>query len=161
MTDTTQMPEAWKALEKDLLAESPEVCLWMTVRGGLTLLKEIEFEYREKKLDQRGYTKKMNAALVDLAWVIGMLHRFSVVLPCHLLNPRHLDREEQFVTFTFYPIFWRWYNWWGDYLISLDQPERDLLFRLVTNRSGKVDRFYPPGDWLHHRSDPFVTLVVT
>ena len=52
------------------------------------------------------------------------------------------------------PFFWRWFNWWFDWLILKHTPEQlQYLSQLAQSRSPELLEWRPPGDWLHYRAE--------
>jgi len=83
--------------------------------------------------------------LSQLASTAEATERFDIVLPV-------MDYGQ------FSPYFWRWYNWWDDYLKGLQSREINLIDRMARNRKPGVEGYRPEGDWNRYRHTPAFRL---
>ncbi|HVV70682.1 MAG TPA: hypothetical protein VHI52_04145, partial [Verrucomicrobiae bacterium] len=59
----------------------------------------------------------------------------------------------------FSPFFWRWFNWWDDYMKALSSSEIGQIDRLARGRKPAVEDYRPDGSWLRYRHTPSFRLV--
>lgn len=92
------------------------------------------------------YAREMFALMRQLSEAAESTIRFSIVRPV-----------EGFGTFSVF--FWRWFNWWNDYVKSLNPDEVTELLRAVRDRDqAYLDSHRPAGDWLDYRKDPLFQM---
>jgi hypothetical protein len=145
---------------QDQLLACPEISVWMSAMGCLRTIGEYQVAWQSNTLSDRAYFRSVNSSLLELAASAEATHRFDVVLPVTVQNTwwGRKAREREFLEVQIYPPFWRWYNWWGDYLLSMIQSDRDFLYKLVLEQRPEVENYRPPGDWLKHRAEPALIL---
>lgn len=147
--------------DKDLLLSVPEISVWMTAFGCLRSVDEYLVEWRGDRITEKQYFKSINACLVNLAETADATHRFGVLLPS-TIEPhyrKHMrELDDAFLKVDFSPSFWRWYNWWSDYINTLKAYERKHVYHLAMERLRGLEAYRPAGDWLHHRSNPVLVL---
>ncbi len=145
----------------DILVHAPEISVWMTSFGCLRSVEEFLAEWKQKNITEKQYYKVVNSCLLNLAETADATHRFGVFLPA-TVEPhyrRHVrDRDDGFLKVEFSPFFWRWYNWWDDYISTLSTIERRRVYRLALERLPALDMYRPAGDWLHYRTNPVLVL---
>jgi hypothetical protein len=146
---------------QDVLLNAPEISVWMTAFGCLRQMGDIQQAYENKKISRKEYYASCNQMLVELAETADATHRFGVLLPS-AIEPYYKRRiknlDDAFLRVQFSPSFWRWFNWWDDYMKAKTDSERATLYHLVTARLAEVDSFRPAGDWLSYRSDAVLSL---
>ena len=147
-------------MERDPL-ESSEICVWMTAFGCLSSMNEFQTARSARVLTDKQYFKKSNACLISLAETADATHRFGVLLPA-TVEPHFRkvarERDDAFLKIDFSPSFWRWYNWWNDYINTLSIAERKHVYYLAMERLPGLDAYRPTGDWLTYRSNPVLVL---
>jgi len=140
-----------------LLVSVPEISVWMTAFGCLRSIDEFAVKWNRKNITRQQYYKAVNGCLFNLAETADATHRFGVLLPA-TIEPhyrRHLrERNDGLLKVDFSPSFWRWYNWWNDYINTLSTIEREYVYDLAMERLPALEMYRPGGDWLHYRSNP-------
>lgn len=143
------------------LLSTPEISVWMTAFGCLREISDISAAYQAKKLTPEKYYRSVNHMLVELAETADDTHRFGVLLPSSI-EPNYKKRvsalKDGFVQVEFSLSFWRWFNWWDDYMKSMPPVARNELYKLVTYRLPEVENYRPDGDWISHRKEPGLVL---
>src|SRR5690349_6802477 len=74
-------------------------------------------------------------------------HRFDVVFPV-------MAREQ------FSPFFWRWFNWWDDYLKALTPSQVAETERRTREGGSLIDDLRPKGHWVKYRNTPAIGFPV-
>lgn len=148
---------------QSLLLNTPEISVWMTACGCLRELSDIQAAHAANKIVKENYYRSVNAMLIELAETADLTHRFGVLLPA-AVEPHYKRRvgqlKDAFIKVEFSSFFWRWYNWWDDYMKAMDQASRNQLYQLVTFRLPDVETFRPKDDWVSYRSEPAFVLSV-
>jgi hypothetical protein len=93
-------------VQKEFLVNALEVSLFMTCCSMVNELRGIERVFRCGEISESVFQERYDALLAQLTEAVAATERFDVVLP--VIEDRR-----------FSPFFWRWYNWWDDYLKSL------------------------------------------
>ena len=147
---------------EELLLCAPEISVWMTAFGGLRTLAELQLEYSQQRITQKQYIRAANEALVSLVETADATHRFGVLLPATIephYGRRLRELTDAFLRVDFSPSFWRWFNWWQDYVRMLTISEKKHIYHLAMERVPLVDKYRPSGDWLNYRSESSLVLA--
>lgn len=146
MKTTTKPKKAARArLDAEFLAAAPEVSIFMACFGLVNELKVLH-KWRERgDLTERDFDNRFNCALSTFSLVADATWRFDLLLP--------VMGYAKFST-----CFWRWFNWWDDYIKAQPPMQLAHIEWLAKVCSHDVDQFRPAGDWLEHRSDPAFTI---
>jgi hypothetical protein len=157
----TQLPRP----PRDILNEGPEICVWMTAFGCLNEMHDILVLYRDGVIDKKAYFKRTNKMLVELADVADAATRFELVLPV-CLTPNYKEElaslDDIFVDVTFHPVFWRWFNWWDDYIRAVRAESKEAaerIYLVAMERLPELETYRPSGTWLKYRSNPSILLI--
>jgi hypothetical protein len=145
-----------EAQNDEELLIAPEICVWMTIYGGLRNICEVHAQYSCGKLSRSDYIKKSNELLINFVEAADFTHRFNVLLPATIeprYRSRHRSLDGTFVRVSFSSSFWRWFNWWDDYTKSLPIYVRKHIYHLAAERVSAIEKYRPEGDWLSYRSD--------
>jgi hypothetical protein len=137
-------------IEKDneFLRDAPEVSIFLACLGMIDELRYLERTFRAREMSDQVFFEQFNEILGQLTQVAEATERFDVLWPV-------MDYGR------FSPFFWRWFNWWDDYLQGLTTRQIGHLERLARGRKPTVNRHRPREDWLRHRQTPAFTLVVS
>ena len=137
-------------IEKDngFLREAPEVSIFLACYGMVEELRNLERAFRENELGDQGFFEEFNEVLSQLTKVVEATDRFDVVWPV-------MDYGR------FSPFFWRWFNWWDDYLRELRPRQLAQIERLARERKPAATQHRPKEDWLWYRHTPAFCLVVS
>lgn len=161
MTDAQLQSTMGGSKDRCLLVEVPEISVWMTAFGCLNSVEEVLTERRQLRISEKQYFKQVNGCLANLAETADATHRFGVLLPA-TMEPnyrKHLrERDDGFLKVEFSPSFWRWYNWWHDYVNTLSVAQRKYVYQLAVERLPGLEAYRPAGDWLNYRSNPVLVL---
>jgi len=146
---TTAKPKPAKVKDQEFADNACEVSVFMACFGLVNELKTTYAVLHQGKMSQEVFSHRFNSVLHQLCFTAESTTRFDIMLP--------VLRYGQFSSF-----FWRWFNWWDDYLKSLS-PVRIMALRLAAS-GGVADilaKYRPPGDWIAYNSTPPFTAVNT
>lgn len=87
------------------------------------------------------FQEKSKALLERLGEAVEATQRFDVVLPLMPANQ-------------FSPFFWRWFNWWDDFLKALTPSQVAETERRARERTTLIENLRPAGHWIEYRSAP-------
>jgi|SRR5436190_18649496 len=137
-------------VEKDneFLRKAPEISIFLACLGMIDELRHLERAFRASTMSDREFFEEFNDILCQLAQAADATERFDVVFPV-------MDYGK------FSPFFWRWFNWWDDYLQGLTPRQIGHLERLARARKPTLSRHRPVEDWLRYRQTPAFSLVVS
>ncbi|MGH7968484.1 MAG: hypothetical protein ACREIC_07110 [Limisphaerales bacterium] len=129
-----------------VLTDAPEVSVFLICLGLINQLRSLEQAFRQGTLKDRVFFDKFNTVLAQLSSIAEATERFDILLPV-------MDYG------CFSPFFWRWFNWWDDYMKALDSSEIGQIDRLARTRKPSVGEYRPEGDWVQYRHTPSFRLV--
>ena len=109
-------------------------------------LRGLERAVEVQDIDQEAFEEKSKAVLDRLTEAARATQRFDVVLP--------VMRGGQFS-----PFFWRWFNWWDDYLKALSPSQVAESERNARERGSLVQELRPKGNWLTYRDNPAIIFA--
>ena len=130
----------------DFLRDAPEVSIFLATLGLMNQLRALEQAFNKGELRDRVFFNKFNAVLAQLTSIVEATERFDIVTPI-------IDYGQ------YSPFFWRWYNWWDDYVKGLSSKELGSLDRLARACKPSVEDYRPAGDWVTYRHTPSFKLV--
>jgi hypothetical protein len=120
---------------------APEVCVYMACYGLITEMIEVRADLAQHRITKRFHAWRFVNLVSQFCEIASLTWRFDLVLP---VSDRGIPS----------PFFWRWYNWWEDYLKSLTPAQVQHMERLALDRAPELSRHRPPGAWVDHRADP-------
>ncbi len=147
MPKTTLKTKVQLRKDNKFLVEGPEVSVFLACLGSMNQLRSLEFAFRRGGLQDSAFFEHFNTVLAHLASIAEATERFDIVMPV-------MDYG------CFSPFFWRWFNWWDDYLKSLSTDEIGQIERLARMRKPAAERYRPEGDWVHYRHTAAFRLVL-
>jgi hypothetical protein len=118
--------------------EVPEGGVFLAILGGVNQLRSLVSDYEAGKITRTSLSRKGSGIIGDLCKIAEDTQRFDVVCPVVEYG-------------VFSDSFWRWFNWWNDYAITLTTRRR--LDGMLKRR--------PPGDWAKHRKTPAFEPYIT
>lgn len=133
--------------DQEFLLEAPEICIFLVCLGIITELGLLERTFKTGGLRRVEFLDRLNAELARLTKIVEAMERFDIVLPV-------MDYGR------FSPFFWRWFNWWHDYIKGLTPTQLGHVHRWARNRLPAVSQYRPPGHWLRYRHAPAFSLVL-
>jgi hypothetical protein len=135
------------ALEKDaaFFHSAPEISVFVACCVMINELRGLERSMRSGDISQGTFQEKSGTVLTRLNEAVEATQRFDIVLPV-------LERGR------FSPFFWRWFNWWDDYLKALTPSQVAQTERRASERGSLVDDLRPKGHWVSYRNTPALVL---
>lgn len=143
--------------DREILLNAPELSIWMVAFGCLSYLIEIRIAYANDHIDSKTFYPRFNEGFAEFIDTADATSRFGVVMPvvAEANFRRRMKKEPNFIIDAkFSSFFWKWYNWWDDYLGTLTKEQRERLRQLGMDRLPEIEHYRPPGDWINYRSDP-------
>jgi hypothetical protein len=134
--------------DNEFLRDAPEVSIFLACLGMIDELRYLERTFRAREMSDQTFFEQFNEILGQLTQVAEATDRFDVLWPV-------MDYGK------YSPFFWRWFNWWDDYLQGLTPRQIGHLERLARHRKSTVSRHRPREDWLRYRQTPAFTIVVS
>jgi hypothetical protein len=134
--------------DNEFLTTAPEVSIVLACLGMIDELRHLERSFKASAMSDQTFFEQFNEILGQLTRAAEATERFDVVWPV-------MDYGK------FSPFFWRWFNWWDDYLQGLTPRQIGHLERLARGRKPSVNRHRPYEDWLRYRQTPAFTLVLS
>lgn len=102
-------------------------------------LRGLERSLATGEINSNAFQAKSKTLLIRLAEAAEATQRFDVVWP--------VMSEGRFS-----PYFWRWFNWWDDYLKGLTPSRVAELERDARERGSLIEDLRPKGHWVRYRS---------
>jgi hypothetical protein len=131
--------------DKEFLLNAPEVSVFVVCLGLVSELSALDYALKHGELSSRAFSQKANAVLAHLNETAAATERFDIVMP--------VMSHGQYS-----PFFWRWFNWWGDYLKALSSTEFSEVARQALARVPTVNEYRPASDWATCRNTPAFTI---
>ncbi len=131
--------------DKEFLLNAPEVSLFIVCLGLFNELRTLDFALKRGELNRHDFSEKAHAMLSHLNETAAATERFDIVMP--------VMGHGQYS-----PFFWRWFNWWDDYLKGLTLTELGEVARQARERVPAVKEYRPADHWANYRSTPGFTL---
>jgi hypothetical protein len=132
--------------KKEFLRNAPEVSLFITCLGLVNELRGLDVAFRSGELTRRAFSEQAQAVLAHLNQTVEATERFDIVRPAMGYGQ-------------FSPSFWRWFNWWDDYLKGLSVTQLGDLARQARERVSTVNEYRPENHWVTYRPTPGFALV--
>jgi hypothetical protein len=156
----TQRPDRAKAMpktktkakvrrerEEEFLLEAPEVSIFLACAAVVNELRSLAQSYESGDLTRFDFSRRSTSVVAELSELAMATERFDIVCPILEFG-------------RFSPFFWRWFNWWTDFLKELTPRQLNLLER--TARGGDSPATHRPKDhWVKYRRTPAFALVIT
>jgi hypothetical protein len=138
----------FKAENSDrFLLESPEVSIFLACVSAVNELRNLAAAYECGDVSRVAFSRQSTTIVAGLCEVASATERFDIVCPVLEFGK-------------FSPFFWRWFNWWNDFLKDLTPRQVSYLERSA--REGAASRCHrPQNDWVKYRHTPAFALVIT
>jgi len=133
--------------EKDatFFLSAPEISVFVACCVMVNELRGLERAVHAGDIIDGAYAQKSRAVLDRLSEAVEATHRFDIVQPV-MQSGR------------FSPFFWRWFNWWDDYLKALTPSQVAETERRTRERGSLIEDLRPKGHWLTYRKTPAIAL---
>ena len=147
MPKTTSQLKVRIVKGKRHLREAPEVSVFMVCRAMVEELRSLAGAFNAQEITKRVFMSKCKTVLAQLHEAAEVTERFDIVLPV-------MDYGQ------FSPFFWRWFNWWDDYLKELSPRQVAHIQWLANKLKPAIDAHRPGAHWLRYRHAAAFTLVI-
>jgi hypothetical protein len=137
------------APEKDaaFFLSAPEISVFVACCVIINELRGLERSLRAGDISQSTFELKCTGLLARLDEAVESTQRFDIVFP--LIE--HCR---------FSPFFWRWFNWWDDYLKALTPSQVAQTERRARENGSLIDDLRPQGHWVKYRGTPAIRLPI-
>ena len=134
--------------DEKFLLEGPEVSIFLACLAAVNELRWLASAYECGELNRIAFSRESTSVVARLSELASATERFDIVCPVIEFGK-------------FSPFFWRWFNWWNDFLRDWTGRQVKRLERLVRegDPAGVAQR--PDNDWVRYRHTPAFALVIT
>lgn len=134
-------------VEKDgtFFLSAPEISVFVACCVMVNELRALDRGLQSGDVSASAFREKSKAVLDRLGEAAEATQRFDIIFPV-------MERGR------FSPFFWRWFNWWDDYLKTLPPSQVAETERQARERLSLVDVLRPKGHWVRYRDTPAITL---
>ncbi len=124
---------------------APEISVFVACCVMVNELRGLLRSRQADDISETTFQEKAKSVLKRLNEAVQATQRFDVVLP--------VMGQDQFS-----PFFWRWFNWWDDYLKALTPSQVAQTERRAREAGTLISDLRPKGHWLKYRSAPAIRL---
>jgi hypothetical protein len=126
---------------------APEISVFVACCVMVNELRGLQRSLQTGDITQTAFQDKTKPILDRLNEAADATQRFDVLFPV-------MDREQ------FSPFFWRWFNWWDDYLKALTPSQVAETERRAREGGSLIDDLRPKGNWVKYRNTPAICFPV-
>lgn len=148
MPKTKIKPKFRSRQDNEFLQEAPEVSIFLACVAAVNELRALAASYEAGELTRVAFSRRSTGVVAELSEVAGATERFDILCPVLEFGK-------------FSPFFWRWFNWWNDFLKDHTPRQVSYLVRRATNGDAANTAHRPKDDWLKYRHTPAFALVIT
>lgn len=134
--------------DAQFLLNAPEVSIFLACLALVNELRFLASAYDTGELNRTEFSQQSSSVVAELSELVAGTERFDIV--CPLL---------EFGQFS--PFFWRWFNWWHDYLRELRPGQVSYLEKLARQSAPRLQAHRPKADWVRYRDTPSFALVIS
>jgi hypothetical protein len=135
--------------EKDaaFFLSAPEISVFVACCVMINELRGLERSAHAGDIRDTVYQEKSRKVIERLSEAVEATQRFDIVQP--------VMQSGRFSSF-----FWRWFNWWDDYLKALTPSQVAETERRARERGTLIEDLRPKGHWINYRKTPAIALQV-
>lgn len=130
------------------LAAAPEVSIFLACVAAVNQLRALAAAYDSGELTRIAFSRRSTGIVADLSELANATERFDILCPV-----------VEFGTFS--PFFWRWYNWWHDFVDEFTPRQINQLVSVAQEGRACRTATKPKADWLCYRQTPAFALIIT
>jgi len=130
------------------LLDAPEVSIFLSCVAAVNQLRGLAAEYEAGEVSRIAFSRRSTTVVAELSELAGATERFDIVCPVLEFG-------------RFSPFFWRWFNWWNDFLKDHTPRQVSQLVRFAQGATVGSSGHRPKDHWLTYRSTPAFALVIT
>lgn len=144
-----KLNEVAREVEKDqaFYLAAPEISVFVACCVMVNELRGLQRSLQTGDITQRMFEDKTGPILDRLNDAAEATQRFDVIFPV-------MTREQ------FSPFFWRWFNWWDDYLKALTPSQVAETERRAREAGSLIEDLRPKGHWVKYRHNPAIHFPV-
>jgi hypothetical protein len=132
----------------EFLLHAPEVSIFLACVSAVNELRELASAYEAGELTRLAFSRRSTCVVGELSELASATERFDIVYPLMEFG-------------RFSPFFWRWFNWWNDFLKDLTPRHLSYLEKMAREGTANGRAHRPLNDWVHYRHTPAFALVIT
>lgn len=148
MPKTKVKSKSLAARDQAFLQVAPEVSIFLACVSAVNELRQLATAYECGEVTRRTFSHESSSVVAGLNELAASTERFDIVCPVMEFGK-------------FSPFFWRWFNWWNDYIKELTPRQISHLERLAREGEPTVNEQRPKADWVRYRHTPAFALVIT
>jgi hypothetical protein len=133
--------------KKDFRLEAPEVSIFLACLAAVNELRCLASSYDCGGLTRTEFSQESSIVVGELNELASATERFDIVCPVMEFG-------------SFSPFFWRWFNWWNDYLKDLKPRQVSYLEKLARDAAPALNTHRPKDHWVRYRHAPAFALVI-
>jgi hypothetical protein len=134
--------------DTDFLLTAPEVSIFLACLAAMNELRFLASAFEIGELSRADFSRQSSSLVAELNELASATERFDIVCPVIEFGQ-------------FSPFFWRWFNWWHDYLKELKPRQVNYLGKLARASAPTLQAHRPKADWVRYRHTPAFALVIT
>jgi hypothetical protein len=128
--------------------EAPEVSIFLACLASVNELRALANAYDCGEMTRTQFSQDSSTIVGELNELASATERFDIVCPVMEFG-------------SFSPFFWRWFNWWNDYLKELRPRQVSYLEKLAREDAPSLDARRPKDHWVRYRHTPAFALVIS
>ena len=148
MPKTKIKPKSKLELGTRFLAGAPEVSIFLACVAAVNQLRALATAYDSGELSRIAFSRRSTGIVADLSELANATERFDIVCPVIEFG-------------RFSPFFWRWYNWWHDFVEDFTPRQINQLELVAQEGRACRTATRPKADWLSYRQTPALALIIT
>lgn len=133
--------------EQTFFLGAPEISVFVACCVMVNELRGLRRSRQTGDISETAFLHQTKSVLERFSEAAEATQRFDIVFPV-------MDRAR------FSPSFWRWFNWWDDYLKALTPSQVAEAERRAHEGRSLLDDLRPRGHWIEYRSTPAIHLAV-
>ena len=130
------------------LAAAPELSIFLACAAAVNQLRALAAAYDSGELSRIAFSRRSTGIVADLSELAHATERFDIVCPV-----------AEFGRFS--PFFWRWFNWWHDFVENFTPRQVNQLVLVAQGGRTCSTASRPKADWLCYRQTPAFALIIT
>ena len=133
---------------EEYLREAPEVSIFLACVAAVNQLRCLAAAYEVGEITRVAFSRQSTCVVAELSELADATERFDIVCPVLEFG-------------RFSPFFWRWFNWWNDFLKDLSARQIGQVEKSAREGARTTSAHRPKGDWVSYRHTPAFALVIT
>jgi len=148
MPKTKIKPKVRVERSQEYLRTAPEVSIFLACVATVNQLRCLAAAYEVGEITRVSFSRQSTCVVAELSELADATERFDIVCPVIEFG-------------RFSPFFWRWFNWWNDFLKDFNARQIGYLEKKAREGANLTAAHRPQGDWVRYRHTPAFALVIT